>query len=150
MHLTSKYKVLQGVERLLAQEKARFVVIGGIGFAVNFLGLTLFFDTLHLPIAVAQVISVELAVLATFAGNNGWAFKGHDNIPLIRKLWRYHASSIVGMLLNSVITIALVDIAGLYYGLALIIGAIIGLLWNYTAYRRFVFMTHKNKQDSAQ
>ena len=145
MDQINKFKAFQIIERILAHEKVRFIVIGGIGFVVNFLGLALFFDFLHAPIVAAQIISVELAVLVTFTGNNAWAFRGHDNIPIIRKLWRYHASSVVGMTLTSLVTIMLVDLVSLYYGLALVLGAITGLLWNYTAYKRFVFMTHKSK-----
>lgn len=126
----------------LKHDKIRFIIVGGIGFVVNFLGLTLLFHVLKLPILVAQVVSVELAILVTFAGNNYWAFQGHDHISFFRKLWRFHASAITGMAINSAIVILLVQFAGLYYGLALAAGSAAGLIWNYTLYKRFVFKTH--------
>ena len=127
------------VIRLLQHEKVRFAIVGSVGFIVNYLGLALFFDLCKLPITVAQIISVELAVLATFVGNNYWAFRNHSHIPLVGKLWRFHASAFAGMAINSIITIILVREANIYYGVALAIGAVFGLIWNYTFYSHFVF-----------
>jgi putative flippase GtrA len=125
----------------IRDEKARFIVVGAIGFVVNFLGLALFFDVLRLPIAIAQIVSVELAILATFVGNNSWAFSGHRHIPLGRKIWRFHASAVTGMAINSVVVIILVRFFDVHYGLSLAAGSLAGLTWNYTLYKHFVFKT---------
>lgn len=126
----------------LQYDKVRFVIVGGVGFIVNFLGLALFFAALNIPILFAQILSAELAILATFLGNNFWAFRGHDHIPFLRKLWRFHASAITGIAINSAIVIVLVQVFGVYYGLALAIGSLLALVWNYTLYKRFVFKAH--------
>jgi len=120
-------------------DKVRFIIVGAVGFVANFLGLALFFGLLNLPILVAQVISVELAILVTFAGNNYWAFDGHGHIPLVRKLWRFHASALTGMAINSAVVVGLVRFLGVYYGLALAAGSTVALVWNYVLYKRFVF-----------
>lgn len=130
------------IKRILAQEKVRFIAVGGLGFIVNFLSLALLFDLLKLPIIVAQVAGAELAVLSTFMGNNFWAFRGHDHIPLVRKLLRFHASAATGILVNSLVVVLLVQLLHVYYGLALAAGSAGGLVCNYVLYRRFVFKTH--------
>jgi len=119
--------------------KLRFLVVGGLGFLVNLGGLTLFFHILGLPILIAQIISVELAILATFVGNNYWAFRGHQHIPLSRKLWRFHASALMGMFWNSLVTIGLVQLTHINYAISLAVGSAVGLIWNYLLYQHFVF-----------
>lgn len=133
--------------KLISYDKIRFIVIGGVGFIVNYLGLALFFQYLTVPIVAAQVISAELAILATFIGNNLWTFKGHKQIPLVHKLIKFHISATAGFLINSGFVIVLVNYAHLYYGLSLIVGSLAGLIWNYTLYKRFVFSKKERESD---
>lgn len=115
---------------------------------VNFCGLAIFFDILKLPILVAQIISAEMAVLATFAGNNFWAFTHHHHVSWRHKIVKFHASAIMGLVINSACVVLLVHFAHLYYGLALVIGSMAGLVWNYTLYKRFVFKSQKPTETS--
>ena len=125
--------------RLFSYDKIRFIVIGGIGFVINYLMLTILFSILRLPILVAQVISAETALLITFLGNNFWTFTHHGDKPLYLKLVKFHLSAIGGLIINSSIVVVLVHYSHVYYGISLIIGSIAGLVWNYTLYKKFVF-----------
>jgi dolichol-phosphate mannosyltransferase len=132
------------IKRILANEKTKFIIVGGTGFVVNYIALAVFYHLLGLPILIAQIIGSELALLATFVGNNYWAFQNHSHVLFWTKLWRYHLSAIGGLLINSFIVVLLVHQFQLYYGLGLLIGSAAGLVWNYTMYKKFVFKTHKN------
>lgn len=134
--------------KLIAHDKIRFLVVGGIGFFVNYGMLALVFDLLGASILVAQIIAGETALLATFVGNNFWAFIGHHHVPVWHKLVKFHASAFAGLAINSTCVVVLVHFAHFYYGLALVIGSIAGLVWNYTLYKRFVFKPH-HKSKSA-
>lgn len=123
--------------------------MGGIGFLVNYGMLALIYDFLGAPILVSQIIGAETALLATFAGNNFWAFIGHHHIPIRNKIVKFHASAFAGLAINSTIVVVLVHYAHFYYGLALVIGSMAGLVWNYTLYKRFVFRTHHKPKDSS-
>lgn len=101
--------------------------------------LALLFDLLGAPILVAQIIGGETALLATFVGNNFWAFVGHHHISLKKKLVTFHLSAFGGLFINSAFVVVLVHFMHFYYGLALVIGSAAGLIWNYTLYKRFVF-----------
>jgi putative flippase GtrA len=133
--VTSYYK-------LIGYDKIRFLVVGGIGFLVNYGMLALFYDLLGAPILVAQIIGAETALLSTFVGNNFWAFLGHHHIPIRKKLIKFHASAFAGLAINSTFVVVLVHFVHFYYGLALVIGSVAGLAWNYTMYKRYVFVTH--------
>lgn len=108
--------------------------------------LALLYDLLGAPILVSQILGAETALLSTFVGNNFWAFIGHHHIPIRKKLIKFHMSAFAGLAINSTCVVVLVHFAHLYYGLALVIGSIAGLTWNYTMYKRYVFATHQDKK----
>jgi putative flippase GtrA len=135
--------------RLIAYDKVRFVVVGGLGFVVNYAMLALIYDLLGAPILIAQIAGAETALLATFAGNNFWAFIGHHHVSIRKKIVKFHISALAGLVINSTCVVVLVRYAHLYYGLALVVGSVAGLVWNYTLYKRFVFATHDRQSDSA-
>jgi Predicted membrane protein len=127
--------------KLLASNKIRFLFIGALGFVVNYLSLGLFFDLMKLSILISQIIGVELAVIVTFIGNNYWTFKGHQNKSMVNKFIKFQISALGGVLINSGIVISTVQYLHFYYGISLIIGSLVGLIWNYTLYKKFVFRT---------
>lgn len=125
--------------KLISYDKARFIVVGGIGFIVNYIGLTILFDILKIDIVVSQVVAAELAVVATFFGNNLWTFRFDHHHSLLNKLVRYHLGALVGIVINDLLVILLVHYVHVYYGIALVIGSAAALLWNYSIYKRIVF-----------
>jgi putative flippase GtrA len=146
MSIENTYKLLLAkYYKLLGYDKIRFICVGGSGFVVNYILLALLYDLLNAPILLAQIIGAETALLVTFVGNSYWAFKGHHHIHWRHKLIKFHMSAFGGLVINSSIVVVLVRYAHMYYGLALVIGSCVGLIWNYTLYKRFVFKTHPNK-----
>lgn len=135
--------LLQLISRLFIHDIVRFVFVGGLGFIVNFLMLALLYDTFSIPIWASQLVSAEAALLATFFGNNYWAFRGHQHIPVKKKLLKFHATAGVGILINSTFVIALVKFLHMYYGLTLVIGSIAALAWNYTMNKKVIFKSEK-------
>jgi putative flippase GtrA len=134
--------------KLIAIRFVRFGVVGFIGFLVNFAGLSLFYHHLKISIVISQLVSAEIALICTFVGNNYWAFKADHHHSFLQKLGRYHMTSWVGLGINSAIVVVLVRYASLYYGLALVIGAAVALVWNYTLNKRFIFITKQEKTDT--
>lgn len=129
--------------KLISSDKIRFLFIGTTGFLVNYIGLFIFYSNLKLSIIIAQIISVEMAIVATFIGNNLWTFVDQKKSRLSTKLISYHIASLMGVLINSLTVIILVKFLGLYFGLALICGSLAGLVWNYNLYRRIIFRKQK-------
>ena len=110
--------------------------------------LALIYDLIGAPILVSQVIGAETALLATFVGNNFWAFVGHHHVPIGHKLLKFHLSAFAGLAINTTFVVVLVDYAHIYYGLALVVGSAAGLIWNYTLYKHFVFKKHPHEEKS--
>jgi putative flippase GtrA len=105
------------------------------------------FDIIGLPIMPSQIIGAETALLATFIGNNFWAFTGHHHIPIRHKLAKFHATAGIGLVINSSVVIALVKYFHIYYGLALVVGSLAGLVWNYTMNKKIIFKTHHSNEN---
>jgi putative flippase GtrA len=145
MSINPHSPIVKAYYKLFAHDITRFVFIGGLGFIVNFTVLALLYDFLDLPISFSQIVGAETALLATFLGNNFWAFVGHHHIPIWRKLIKFHATAGVGILINSTFVVLLVKYAHLYYGLALVCGSLAGLSWNYTMNKKVIFKTPKDK-----
>lgn len=118
----------------------RFLFVGGVGFVVNFIGLTILFHMLGIPILISQLISAEVALIVTFFGNNYWAFSGDHHHTLKQKIMRYHMTAWIGVGINSLCVVLLVHYAHWYYGFALVVGAAVGLVWNYTLNKKVIFL----------
>lgn len=111
---------------------------------MNYVVLLVLFDLLKVPIVISQLIGAESALLTTFSGNNIWAFRDHHHIPLKTKLIQYHFSSGAGIGITSTMVIVLVHFAHLYYLIALILSACVGMIWNYVFNSKIIF---KAKRD---
>lgn len=117
------------------------MIVGGVGFLVNFTLLALLYDFLNLHIIAAQIIGAEVAVLTTFVGNNFWTFSGDHTASIWKRLTTFHLSALGGITINSTTVVVLTHYFNMFYGLSLVAGSIAGLVWNYTIYKRFVFKT---------
>ncbi len=125
--------------RLTASDFLRFVVIGFCGFLTNYIVLIVLFDLIKLPILAAQIVGAEIALLTTFTGNNYWAFRDHHHISVRKKLLKYHVTSGAAICITTTTVVLLVRYGHLYYGLALVIAAAIGMIWNYLFNSKVIF-----------
>lgn len=130
--------------KIFSHKFVRFLLVGSVGFVINYIFLTITYRLLHIPIFISQLLSAEIALLATFTGNNFWAFRGHHHISIKSKLLKYHLTSGSGIIINTLIVGSLVKYAGLYYGLALVCGTFVGLVWNYIFNIKLIFKTERN------
>jgi putative flippase GtrA len=132
--------------RIFARELMRFALIGFFGFVVNYAVLLVLFHLLKLPILLSQIIGAEIALLTTFTGNNFWAFRGHHHISIKKKIIKYHLTSGAAVCITTLLVVIQVKYLHLYYGLALVFAACVGLLWNYLFNKNVVFQLLKSEQ----
>lgn len=129
--------------RVLLHEVAKFGIVGGVGFVVQF-GVQ---NELHIGLGIGPTISVGaafcVAAAVTFVGNKYWSFRHREGRGL-------GAEAVTFFVLNGVaffIQEGLVD--AVYYGLnlrdaltfnaATFVGIGIGTLFRLYTYRKFVF-----------
>lgn len=147
MVLKTPQWLLRAYNKLFAHELVRFIFVGGMGFVINFIMLALLYGILGLLHPVSAAISIEVALLATFWGNNFWAFVGHHHIPVREKLIKFHATAGIGAGINYGCQIVLVDYLHAYFGLGLVVGSLAGLVWNYTMNKKIIFKVQQEPAD---
>ncbi len=133
--------------KLFAHSLTRFLAVGLSGFLTNYVVLILLFDLLNIPIVPSQLLGAEVALLTTFTGNNFWAFRDHHHIPIRKKIVKYHLTSGAGIAITSTIVIVLVRYAHFYYGLALMLSACVGMVWNFVWNSVVIFKRRLPVQD---
>jgi putative flippase GtrA len=127
--------------------RARFLKFSGIGVVAFLIDLVVFQATLSLADASpypARVVSFVVATSAAWWLNRTFAFRDADNVRPDLQWARFFAANLVGGAVNYAIfavMIATLPIAAAYPVLALAVGSLSGISFNFTAYRRYVFRT---------
>jgi putative flippase GtrA len=126
--------------RLLIHEGAKFLVVGGIGAILTF-GVA---DALHgvnkyLAITIATIV----ATIATYIGNRYWSFKHRQGQGHTRDSVMFFILNGIGLLIYYACIWLIQDVGGLtgklWYNVALLIGTILGTLFRFWSYRKWVW-----------
>jgi len=127
----------------------RFLVVGGIGFVVQFATFRLF-RGLNLRPSLATAASAEIAIISNFIWNNFWTFADRKLTTvkqILVKFPQFNLTSLGSLVIQAIISEAgtrLFGLRALGFGLNtddiyLMIGILIGLIWNYTMYKLVIW-----------
>lgn len=122
----------------------RFAVIGTFGAGVDIAALYLAIDALGLGLYAGRVFSFACAVTFTFFANRSFTFQDAARQPLLRQWARFVTSQLLGLGANYAAYAALVTwwmFARDVPAIAVAVGALVGLAFNYTTASRLVFRT---------
>jgi len=122
----------------LGPQFLRFLVVGGIAFVTNITALTLFALFMH-PVA-AQLLAFPFVVLVAWWCNRRFTFG--SNQPWRRELGKYVLANIAGWAVNNGTYIVLVlwsSFIATWPQIALVIGSLAGLGFNFVLARKIVF-----------
>lgn len=132
------------MKKLLKRDYVRFCIVGGLGFTINFVLITILYKLLHMPLFFAQLIAGEIALFNNFILHHNWTYKGHNvkkTIPTL--LWQFHATSWMAVLGIAFLVSGGVQYLHLNYVVALFIGAVGGLIWNFF-WTKFIIWHHEH------
>jgi putative flippase GtrA len=122
-------------------ELARFAAVGALGFAVDAAVLQSLVSAAGWSPFAARALSFPVALTATFLLNRAWTFPAL-RLPPARAYGAYGAIQVVGALINLAVFSACLLVAPPLYErpvVALGIGAVVSLLFNFYASRALVF-----------
>jgi putative flippase GtrA len=131
--------------RLLRSQFLRFALVGTGGFVVDESVLALLHGVLGLDPFAARVVSILAAMTFTWWGNRTLTFRPHAARDAKAKLaeWlRFVAANSVGAVVNYGTYATMLRFAPSPFGNAYVaaaVGVAIGLLFNFTLSKRFVF-----------
>ncbi|GAB4003180.1 GtrA family protein [Nocardioides ultimimeridianus] len=139
---------LTGLIGLLRSETGRFAVVGGSAFLVDLGAFNLARLVVHLGPLTSKVVAVAVATTFAYVANRAWTFahrgSSRERIGVAGEYALFFVLNAVGML------IALACLATSYYLLGLRstldqnisangVGLVLGTLFRYWSYRRWVF-----------
>lgn len=133
----------------------RFGVVGTIGALVQLVSLQLFRQ--FIPFVVANLFAIEMAILSNFIFNNLWTFSDRQLSfgELPGKFLTFNVASFGSIAIQEIVAIVGAHLIGLFPLFTIlgyeidtgilyaVIGIGVGMVWNYTAYNRFVWKVHK-------
>lgn len=120
------------VKKFLRGDFVRFCIVGVGGFTVNFILLTLLYKTVHWPLFVSQLIAGEIALFHNFFLHHNWTYRDRNTTKTFRLLLiQFHLTSWFAVILTTVVVTVGVSLFKLHYVVALVLAAVLALLWNY-------------------
>jgi len=139
-----------GINPKEAERFSKFLVVGGIGFIVDFGTLTLLKELFDTPTLIANTISFTMAVVSNFTLNRYWTYPDSREKKFSAQLGQFAGVSVVGLLINNSLLWLLetpfntalesIEIAvGKGYIPAKMVATVIVLFWNFFINRYWTY-----------
>ncbi len=129
---------------MLIHEVAKFGIVGGIAFLVTEIGTNVLHFDLHLGPITANVIATVVATFVSYLGNRFWTFRhrtGMSNVAGEYSLFfLLNGIGLVIQLACIGFTYYVLGLPGrLPYNIALFVGIVLGTLFRFWSYRKWVW-----------
>ncbi len=136
-----------GIKPKEAERFFKFLVVGTIGFVVDFGTLTLLKETTSLATVVANTISFTMAVISNFTLNRYWTYPDSRSKSIMSQMGQFAVVSIIGLAINNLILVLLEPVfdallANLVipgYIPAKVVATIVVLFWNFFVNRFWTY-----------
>lgn len=134
------------VGRFVPLTFVKYCLVGLVGVVINLLVYLLVLRVFLHQITptsdgflLAMLCGIEAAIIGNFLLNNLWtyAFARLKGVRAFRGFLSYNAACLFGALANTAITVLLMQLGFGLWGL--VVGALIGTVWNYTVSRLFTW-----------
>jgi putative flippase GtrA len=146
VQVTSRF----GINPKEAERFFKFLIVGTIGFVVDFGTLTFLIEILHFPTLVANTCSFSAAVISNFTFNRFWTYPDSRQKKLAAQLGQFALVNIVGLAINNTLLILLESpfdglmtslqlLGGRGYIPAKAIATIVVLFWNFFVNRYWTY-----------
>lgn len=119
----------------------RFGIVGLSGVVVNQGLLMLLHGTFKAPLLLSSILAIEVSILTNFLLNHTWTWRLPLREPgLIRRVGQYHAAAVMAAFAGNVIVLmAAVELFGVDYRIANLVGIAVGTVINFTASEVWIF-----------
>ncbi|HWA30927.1 MAG TPA: GtrA family protein [Rhizomicrobium sp.] len=137
------------LERLTESRFLRFAIVGGTGFFVNEAVLFLAIRFLHLGPYAGGIFAFLITVTFTWWGNRTLTFRGDaakGTAAVAMEWFKFVAANTLGFVANYTVYALLVTFAPAPFNspyLALAAGTLVGLIFNFTLSKHYVFINSR-------
>ncbi len=143
-----KFVLTTRIKELASGSFGKFLVVGGVGFAINAVMLRVLVENFGWHPSAANLAGAVVAIFSNYNFNNLWTFKSHK-VKTVReyfvKMGQFYATSAFGVIVIQTGTIFIMDhlFGRENYFIYFLLGTGFLLVWNFTIYNRFIWRTHK-------
>lgn len=126
---------------MLNREFLKFAAVGALGFVVDALSLMFAREVLGINLYAGRVFSYLMAASFTWFCNRKYTFKSTDE-SLFAEWFRFLNANAIGGVVNYLVYAAAIKIVGgegYFYIVAVGLGSLSGLIFNFTMSKRLVF-----------
>ena len=135
---------LHGRFATLIAELTKFGLVGTIGLITDLGGAAFLHGTVGLGPLTAKAIAATFATVLSYAGHRLWTFRHRAHQGLLRGWVIFFGLNLVGLLISLLVISFFTDVLQLHglaaYNVAQVIGVVLGMLFRYWSYRRWVFL----------
>jgi len=119
----------------------RFGIVGLSGVVVNQGLLMLLHGSFGAPLLLSSIFAIEVSILTNFLLNHTWTWRLPLREPgLIRRVVQYHAAAVMAAFAgNVIILMSAVELFGVDYRIANLVGIAVGTVINFTAGEVWIF-----------
>lgn len=129
---------------LLIHEVAKFGVIGALAFVITWGGTNVLHFGLGMGPLTSNAIATVVAATFAFAGNKFWTFRHRRDSGLGREYFLFFVLNGVGLLIQLLcigfVHYTLHMTGRVPYNAALVVGIVLGTLFRYWSYKKWVFL----------
>lgn len=143
-----KYVITERIKEMLLGSFGKFLVVGGLGFAINAVMLRVLVENAGWNPSLANLAGAAFAIFSNYNLNNLWTFKHArvtSPISYILKMAQFYMTSSFGVVFIQTGTIYIGDhlFGRDLYFIYFLIGTFFLLIWNFTIYNRFIWRSTK-------
>jgi putative flippase GtrA len=133
--------------RHLVHELAKFGIVGAINTVLDFGLANLLYLGFGWPSLGAKSTSVAVAATSSFFMNRHWTFRHRARTGLRREYTLFFLLNGIGLLIANacilVVERGFGKTGALWFNVAQVAGLALGMVFRFTTYKRFVFMSHE-------
>jgi putative flippase GtrA len=128
----------------LIAELTRFGLIGTLGLIIDLGGAALLHGKAGFGPLMAKAISASVATVISYTGHRLWTFRHRASQSIPRGGLIFFGLNLIGLLISLLVIAVVTGPLGLHslaaYNAAQVIGVLLGMLFRYWSYRRWVFL----------
>jgi len=128
----------------LIAELTRFGLIGTLGLFIDLGGAALLHGKAGFGPLMAKAISASVATVVSYTGHRLWTFRHRASQSIPRGGLIFFGLNLFGLLISLLVIALVTGPLGLHslaaYNAAQVVGVMLGMLFRYWSYRRWVFL----------
>lgn len=116
----------------------KFTIVGGIATIIDFMGIYILKEFIHLPVIIANTIACIIATVYNYIASVRWVFDVDQEKDKKKTFITFVIFSIIGLILNDIIMALTIKWFNLFYILAKVVATVFVMIFNFITRKIFL------------